>query len=69
MFDSTSFNYINVLTKAADASNRRKDIISNNLANVSTPGFKRKDLLGDKELDALFISDKNILFVLLVFIF
>ncbi|MBQ1802642.1 flagellar basal body rod protein FlgB [Lachnobacterium bovis] len=44
MFDSTSFNYINVLTKAADASNRRKDIISNNLANVSTPGFKRKDL-------------------------
>ena len=44
MFDSTSFNYINDLTKAADASNRRKDIISNNLANVSTPGFKRKDL-------------------------
>lgn len=44
MFHTTAFNYINVLDKAADASWRREGLITNNLANVNTPGYKRRDL-------------------------
>lgn len=44
MIGSDAFNYINVLNKAADASWKRNEIIANNLANVDTPEFKRKDL-------------------------
>ena len=41
---SNAYNYINVLDKAADASWLREATITNNLANVDTPGFKRKDV-------------------------
>ncbi len=41
---SNAYNYINVLDKAADASWTRNDILANNIANVDTPGFKRKDV-------------------------
>jgi flagellar basal-body rod protein FlgB len=61
MIGSNAFNYINVLDKAADASWKRDEIIANNIANVDTPGYKRKDvqfesylmnsLLGDGSLD------------------
>ena len=44
MINCTSFDYINLLTKAADASWKRQTVISNNIANVNTPGYKRKDL-------------------------
>ena len=37
-------NYVNVLTKAADASYQREAILANNISNVDTPGYKRKDL-------------------------
>lgn len=44
MINSSVFNYINVLDKAADASWIRNEIISNNIANVDTPGYKRQDI-------------------------
>ena len=44
MINCTSFDYINLLTKSADASWKRETVISNNIANVNTPGYKRKDL-------------------------
>lgn len=44
MINSTAFDYVNVLTKAADASWKRESIITNNISNVDTPGYKRKDL-------------------------
>lgn len=44
MIRTDAFNYINVLQKAADASWYRNDILANNLANVDTPNFKRKDV-------------------------
>lgn len=44
MITSGAFSYINVLDKAADASWLRVATITNNLANVDTPGFKRKDV-------------------------
>lgn len=44
MINSNAFNYVNVLSKAADASWTRNSIISNNIANVNTPNYKRQDL-------------------------
>ena len=44
MIGSNAFNYINVLNKAADASWIRNEVIANNIANVSTPHYKRKDI-------------------------
>lgn len=44
MLGSGAFNYIDVLNKAAQASWKRNELINNNLANISTPGYKRKDI-------------------------
>ncbi len=44
MIASGAYNYINVLESVADASWTRNSIITNNIANVDTPGYKRKDL-------------------------
>ena len=44
MIGSNAFNYINVLNKAADASWTRNEVIANNIANVATPHYKRKDI-------------------------
>ncbi len=44
MINSGAFDYINVLDKAADASWKRQELISNNIANQSTPNYKRQDV-------------------------
>lgn len=44
MTGAGAYNYINVLDKACDASWTRNSVISNNIANVDTPGFKRQDV-------------------------
>lgn len=44
MIGSNAYNYINVLNKAANASWLRDELLTNNLANVSTPNYKRKDV-------------------------
>lgn len=49
MINSNAFDYINVLSKAADASWLRNDAISNNIANVDTPGYKREDVTFQEE--------------------
>lgn len=45
MINSSIYNYINVLDKAADASWTRNEVLNNNLANATTPGYKRKDVV------------------------
>jgi flagellar basal-body rod protein FlgB len=50
MINSDAFSYINLLDRSLDASSKRETIISNNLANVDTPGYKRKDIDFEKEL-------------------
>lgn len=50
MFSSNAFDYINVLDKAADASWKRQELISNNIANQSTPGYKRQDIDFESQL-------------------
>ena len=44
MIGSNAFNYINVLNSAANASLTRNNVIVNNIANVDTPNYKRKDV-------------------------
>ena len=50
MLNSNVFDYVNVLGKAADASWLRNDILANNLANVDTPGYNRKDIDFESQL-------------------
>ncbi len=52
MVSTGAFNYINVLEKAADASWIRNAAISNNIANVDTSGYKRKDVDFEKYLQS-----------------
>ena len=44
MIQTNAFDYIIVLNRAADASWQRNEAISNNIANVDTPGYKRQDV-------------------------
>ena len=44
MFTTNGFDYINLMDKAADASWKRESAITNNLANVDTPFYKRQDV-------------------------
>lgn len=44
MFTTNVFDYTNILDKAADASWIRENVITNNIANIDTPGYKRQDV-------------------------
>lgn len=44
MIQSNAFNYINVLNRAADAVWLRNEVLANNIANNTTPGYKRQDV-------------------------
>ena len=44
MIQTNAYSYINVLDKALDASNLRETVITNNRANVNTPGYKRREV-------------------------
>jgi len=50
MIGTNTFDYINVLDKAADASWKRNEAISNNIANAATPGYKRQEVSFENEL-------------------
>lgn len=52
MINSNLFNYVNVLDKAADACSVRGQLISNNMANVNTPNYKRQDIEFNSFLEA-----------------
>ena len=44
MIQTNACDDINVLNRAADAAWQRNEAISNNIANVDTPGYKRQDV-------------------------
>lgn len=50
LIDTNAFDYVNVLDKAMDASALRHEALSNNLANVDTPGYKRQDVNFETQL-------------------
>ncbi len=60
MIGSNAFNYINVLDKAADASWKRNEVINNNIANVDTPGYKRKDVQFESYLMSALVGDNSL---------
>ena len=60
MINTNVFNYINVLDKAADASWLRNEAISNNIANVDTPNYKRQDVSFETELQHALRSSKYV---------
>ena len=41
---SGMFGFVNVLKTAADASWTREEVLTNNIANVDTPNYKRQDV-------------------------
>lgn len=59
MINSNVYDYVNVLDSAADAAWMRNDLISNNIANVDTPNYKRQDLRFETELKAAIASSKE----------
>lgn len=42
--NSGAFGYVDVLKTAADASWLREEVLTNNIANVDTPNYKRQDM-------------------------
>ncbi|GHU40927.1 flagellar basal body rod protein FlgB [Clostridia bacterium] len=58
MINSGIYDYVNVLQKAADASWLRQDVISNNIANADTPGYKRRDVNFESVLKQELFSSK-----------
>ncbi len=44
MLQTNAYDYINVLDKALDASSLRETVIANNMANINTPGYKRREV-------------------------
>ena len=60
MITSGIYNYVNILDKAADAANLRNELLTNNIANVSTPNYKRKDLDFESVLQGEIAGEKNL---------
>ena len=50
MIQSNAYDYINVLSRSADAAYLRNEIIADNIANVDTPGYKRQDVSFEEDL-------------------
>ena len=63
MIQTNAFDYINVLNRAADAAWQRNEAISNNIANVDTPGYRRKRVNFEetfrRKLEAAALTGKN----------
>lgn len=53
--NSNVFDYINVMGTTLDATAKREALIANNIANVNTPNYKRKDIRFETELKNAFV--------------
>lgn len=60
MINTDIYNYVNILDKAADAANLRNQLITNNIANASTPNYKRKDINFETILQAELSGEKTL---------
>ena len=58
MIQTNAFDYINVLDRAADAAWQRNEAISNNIANVDTPGYKRQDVAFESVLQQALANNR-----------
>lgn len=53
-------NNTDIVSKALDASWLRGEVISNNIANVDTPGFKRNDVIFESYLEHALGSSRKV---------
>lgn len=53
--NSNVFDYVNVMSTTLDATAKREALIANNIANVNTPNYKRKDIRFETELKNAFV--------------
>lgn len=60
MIHTSTYDYINVLDKAADASWLRNEAIAENIANVDTPGYKRKDVDFESALKKAMLNNRYV---------
>lgn len=60
MINTNIYNYINVLNKAADAATTRGEILVNNLSNVDTPNYKRKDVSFQSYLQQALVGNETL---------
>lgn len=64
MLNSGIYSYVNILDKAIDASWVRNSVLDHNLANATTPGYKRQEVRFEssleKELKKLGSVDKRV---------
>ncbi len=59
MISNNMYSHINIIGKATEASMLRQQVISENIANVDTPGYKRKEVMFESALqEALMSHDK-----------
>ncbi|MDY2790248.1 MAG: flagellar basal body rod protein FlgB [Lachnospiraceae bacterium] len=56
MINTGIYNYIDVLDRGADAAATRNTVLSNNIANVDTPNYKRKDVAFNAYLEEAMIG-------------
>ena len=60
MINSSIFNYVDILDKAADAAYIRHDVISYNIANKDTPNYNRQDVQFETILQASLAGDGSL---------
>lgn len=59
MMTERIFNYSNILKTALDATYLRDKVISQNVANVDTPGYKKKSVAFEEQLQKALDSHKR----------
>ncbi|GKX28993.1 flagellar basal body rod protein FlgB [Vallitalea longa] len=59
MISNNMYNGINLIGKSLDASLLRHNVISENIANEDTPGYKRKDVKFEGLLQEALLSNNN----------
>lgn len=55
---SAEMSSINMFQDALDGSSRRHEAISDNMANVNTPGYKRKEVAFQDKLEEAYMGEK-----------
>lgn len=56
MINSGIYDYVNVLNRGADACWTRNEVLSNNIANVDTPNYKRKEVAFEAYLEEALVG-------------
>lgn len=60
MINTGIYNYIDVLDRGADAAWTRNEVLTNNIANDDTPGYKRKDVAFNVYLEEALLSSGSL---------